>query len=222
VSFEAPVQPVLGPRRSSFPWLAAAVIAVAVTALLVWRPWGGGGPGATAGSHHPAALATSSPIRTPSTTPTPAATSALYPHPPSADSFAPTWSIVGVRELPAGGSLIDQLPLEPRASARFGPLATAACDLGSAPDVGFLPAVNCRLLGVVAPPAGRGWIRMTLIDGSIARAFAVLVTYPPGTEDLAVGLFGAEALSLWPRGGYAFYAVDDTGIGRYLYACLRV
>jgi hypothetical protein len=99
-------------------------------------------------------------------------------------------------------------------------MAIAACDLGPAPDVGFLPAGTFRLLGVVAPHAGKGWIRLSLIDGSIARAFAVLVTYPPGTEDLAVGLFGVEALSLWPRGGYAFYAVDDTGIGRYLYACL--
>lgn len=50
----------------------------------------------------------------------------------------------------------------------------------------------------------------------------MLVTYPPATEDLAVGLFGVEALSLWPGGGYAFYAVDDTGIGRNLYACLGV
>jgi hypothetical protein len=222
VSFEAPVQPVLGPRRSYGPVLMAAIIAVAVTALVVWRPWGGSGRGATAGSPDPAALVGSSPIRTPSSTPTPAPTSALYPHPPSADSFAPIWSVVGVRELPTGGSLIDQLPLEPRASARVGRLATEACDLGPAPDVGFLPAFKFRLLGVVAPHAGRGWIRMSLIDGSIARAFAVLVTYPPGTEDLAVGLFGVEALSLWPRGGYAFYAVDDTGIGRYLYACLRV
>jgi hypothetical protein len=222
VSFEAPVQPVLGPRRSYGPVLIAAIIAVAMTGLLVWRPWAGDGTGSEASSPRPAILATSSPIRPPSSAPTPAATSALYPHPPSADSFAPTWSVVGVRELPAGGSLIDQLPLEPRASARVGPLATAACDIGPAPDVGFLPAVKFRLLGVVAPHAGRGWIRMSLIDGSVARAFAVLVTYPPGTEDLAVGLFGVEALSLWPRGGYAFYAVDDTGIGRYLYACLRV
>jgi hypothetical protein len=145
----------------------------------------------------------------------------LYADPPSADSFAPTWSIVGVREVP-GGLLIDQIPLEPRSSARIGPLATEACDLGPAPDVGFLPAVNFRLLGVVAPHAGQGWIRLSLIDGSIARAFAVLVTYPPGTEDLAVGLFGVETLSLWPRGGYAFYAVDNTGIGHYLYACLRI
>ena len=35
-------------------------------------------------------------------------------------------------------------------------------------------------------------------------------------------LFGVTGLTVWPRGGYAFYAVDDTGIGRYLYACLRV
>jgi hypothetical protein len=221
VSFEAPVQPVLGPWRSSRSGLIAAVIAVVVTALLVWRPWSVG-PGAAAGSPQSAAVVVSSQIQTSSTTPSPAPTSVLYADPPSADSFAPIWSVVGVRELPAGGSLIDQLPLEPRASARVGPLATAACDLGPAPDVGFLPAIKFRLLGVVAPHAGRGWIRLSLIDGSIARAFAVLVTYPPGTEDLAVGLFGVEELSLWPRGGYAFYAVDDTGIGRYLYACLRI
>ena len=220
MSFEAPVQPVLGPRRSFGPVVAAAIVAVAVTGLLVWRPWAGQRPGSQAGSARPVALAPSIPIATPSTTPSPAPTSALYPNPPSADAFAPSWSIVGVRELPAGGSLIDQLPREPRASARVGPLATGACDLGPAPDVAFMWAGTFRLLGVVAPHAGRGWIRLSLIDGSIARAFAVLVTYPPGTDDLAVGLFGVEALSLWPRGGYAFYAVDDTGIGRYLYACL--
>jgi hypothetical protein len=167
-------------------------------------------------------VATSSPIPTLVNTPSPAPTSVLYADPPSADSFAPIWSVVGVRELPAGGSLIDQLPVEPRAAARVGSLATAACDLGPAPDVGFLPAVKFRLLGVVAPHSSHGWIRLSLIDGSIPRAFAVLVTYPLGTEDLAVGLFGVTALSLWPRGGYAFYAVDDTGIGRHLYACLGV
>jgi hypothetical protein len=222
VTFEAPVQPVLGPRHSSGPSLVVAAIALALTALLVWRPWAGGGTGNEASSARPAALVTSSPIPTLVSTPSPAPTSVLYADPPSADSFAPIWSVVGVRELPGGGSLIDQLPLEPRAAARAGPLASAACDLGPAPDVGFLPAVKFRLLGVVAPHAGRGWIRLSLIDGSIARAFAVLVTYPPGTEDLAVGLFGVTALSLWPRGGYAFYAVDDTGIGHYLYACLGV
>lgn len=77
-----------------------------------------------------------------------------------------------------------------------------------------------RLIGVVAPNSGRGWIRLSLIDGSIARAFAVLVSYPPGTQDLAVGLFGTSAYTLWPQGEYRFYAVDDRGTGRYLYACV--
>jgi hypothetical protein len=220
VTFEAPVQPVLGPRRSSGPSLVVAVVAVGLAALLVWRPWASGGIGSEASSPRPAALVASSPTRTPSSTPSPSATSALYANPPSADSFAPTWSLVGVRELSGGGSLIDQFPLEPRATARAGPLAMSTCDRGPANDVVFMWAGTFRLLGVVAPHAGQGWIRLSLIDGSIARAFAVLVTYPPGTEDLAVGLFGVDGLSLWPRGGYAFYAVDDNGIGRYVYACL--
>jgi hypothetical protein len=220
MSFEAPVQPVLGPGSSSGPSLVVAAIAVVLTTLLVWRPWAGPDLGNAASSARPAALVTSSPIPTPSSTPSPAPTSPLYADPPSADAFAPTWSVVGVREVPGGGSLIDQSPLEPRDTARAGPQATSACDLGPASDVGFMRADAFRLLGVVAPHAGRGWIRLSLIDGSIARAFAVLVTYPPGTEDLAVGLFGVDGGALWPRGGYAFYAVDDTGIGRYLYACI--
>jgi hypothetical protein len=220
VSFEAPIQPVLGPRRSAGPSFAAMAVAVAVVALLVWRPWADRGPGTERGATRPVALATSTPIATPSSMPSPAPTSPLYPDPPSADAFAPTWSVVGVREIPGGGALIDQFPLEPRATARAGPQAIGACDLNPAPDVAFLWADTFRLLGVVVPHAGHGWIRLSLIDGSIARAFAELVTYPPGTEDLAVGLFGVEALSLWPRGGYAFYAVDDTGVGRYLYACV--
>jgi hypothetical protein len=220
VSFEAPIQPVLGPRRSAGPSFAATAVAVAVIALRVWRPWADRGPGNGGGSSRPVALATSMPMVAPSSTPSPAPTSPLYADPPSADAFAPTWSVVGVREVPGGGALIDQHPLEPRATARAGPQAIAACDLNPAPDVAFLWAGTFRLLGVVVPHAGHGWIRLSLIDGSIARAFAVLVTYPPGTEDLAVGLFGVEALSLWPRGGYAFYAVDDTGVGRYLYACV--
>jgi hypothetical protein len=222
VSFEAPVQPVLGPRHSSGPGLVVAAGAVALAAVLVWRPWAGAGTGREASSARPAAVTTSSPIPTLVSTPSPGPTSVLYAFPPTADAFAPIWSIVGVRELPGGGSLIDQLPVEPRAAAREGGLASAACDLRPAPDVGFMPAVKFRLLGVVAPHSSHGWIRLSLIDGSIPRAFAVLVTYPPGTEDLAVGLFGVTALSLWPRGGYAFYAVDDTGIGRYLYACLGI
>jgi hypothetical protein len=220
MSFEAPIQPVLGPRRSAGPGIAVTVVAVALIALLVWRPWSDRGPGGGPGAAGPEALATLTPIPTRSSTPSPAATSLLYANPPSADAFAPTWSIVGVREVPGGGSLIDQLPLEPRAAARAGTLAFATCDLNPAPDVAFMWASTFLLLGVVVPHAGRGWIRLSLIDGSMARAFAVLVTYPPGTEDLAVGLFGVSALSLWPRGGYRFYAVDDTGVGRYLYACL--
>ena len=212
MSFQAPVEPV--PARR-YPVALALVGAFLVLAGAVGLGlWSGAasGPGREAGSASAIASVPSSAAPTP--------TSALYGDAPPADRFTPTWSIVGVGELAGGGYSIAQVPLEPRATARRGPLAFATCDLGPAPDVGFLPAGTLRLLGAVALHAGHGWIRLSLIDGSIARAFAVIVSYPPSTKDLAVGLFGVSALSPWPRGGYSFYAVDDKGTGRYLYACL--
>jgi len=221
VSFQAPVEPV--PARR-YPVALALVGAFLVLAGAVGLGlWSGAasGPGREAGSAlPPMSSVRASAIASVPGSATPTATSALYGDAPPADRFTPTWSIVGVGELAGGGYSIAQVPLEPRATARRGLLAFATCDLGPAPDVAFLPAGTLRLLGAVALHAGHGWIRLSLIDGSIARAFAVIVSYPPSTKDLAVGLFGVSALSPWPRGGYSFYAVDDKGTGRYLYACL--
>jgi hypothetical protein len=202
-----------------------AVAALALIALLATHPWAAGSglppvsERAALGPTDAAGAASGASPSSPAPTPTPEPR--LYGSPPPASWFRPTWSVVSVEEVGAAGYVISQLPLEPRISPRTGTLAAFACDLGAAPDVGVLAATTTRLLGAVVPNAGHGWIRLELADGSVVRAFAVLVPYPPGTEDLAVGLFATSSRSLWPPGAYRFYTVDDTGIGRYMYACVE-
>jgi hypothetical protein len=222
VTFETPLQPVVARRQRQGPRLLAAAALITV-ALLASHPWTATspqlGPGSGRAAAAPTALADAI-TGSPSPSPEPTEVPPLYGSPPPANLFDEAWSIVGVRELASGAYSITQQPVEPRAAPRTGDLEASTCDLGPSPDVGRLPSTTLRLLGAVVPNAGHGWIRLTLLDGSVARAFAVLVTYPPGTEDLAVGLFGTSSYSPWPPGGYRFYAVDDTGTGHYLYACV--
>jgi hypothetical protein len=226
MSFESPIQPVVGRGRSIGPILAA--LAVLLVGLVAAHPWGSPEPPPPAGSPLPSPFAPqgqpvsgsgagpTSPVASPSVIDT----SAIYAHPPSADRFQATWSVVGVRALADGGFSISQESLEPRPTPRTGMEESATCDLGPQRDVAFLPADQLQLLGLVAPHAGHGSIRLTLLDGSFAPAFPVAITQPRGTDDLAVGLFGVGARTLWRFGAYRFYAIDDYGVGRYIYACV--
>jgi hypothetical protein len=203
------------PRLIAAAALAAVVIAAA-------HPWSivTSVPGTTSSGAAVAPVTSPSVAANASASPSPASVPRLYGAPPTADRFKPIWSVVAVREFASGEYSIAQQPVEPSVTPLPAAAGASTCDPGAAPDVGFVPGSSVRLLGAVVPNAGHGWIRLTLLDGSIARAFAVLVTYPAGTEDLAVGLFGVSSFELWPAGGYRLYAVDDTGTGRYLYVCL--
>ncbi len=220
MSLEAPVQPVPARRYPVAIVLFGVLLILAGALLLGLSSGAASGPGGEAASALPRTSAVPSSPAASARAVVPSPTSFLYRDPPSADRFVPIWSVVGVRELERRRYAISQADVEPRGEPRTGLLEASTCDLGPAADVGFLPAGELRLLGVVVPRAGHGWIRLSLLDGTAAGAFAVIVSYPPGTQDLAVGLFGVSAYSLWPRGGYRFYAVDDSGTGRYLYACL--
>jgi hypothetical protein len=219
VTFETPLQPVVARRARQTPRVIAAMALVAIV-LVALHPWSASLPeppsDRSAFAARGQANETSQASLVPS--PTPTEVPLLYGSPPPADRFKAEWSVVAVREFGTGEYSIAQQAVEPRSAPRDGTVEASTCDAAAGPDVGTLPGGSVRLIGAVAPNAGHGWIRLTLLDGSVARAFAVLVNYPPGTQDLAVGLFGTS--TLWPPGGYRFYAVDDSGIGRYLYVCL--
>jgi hypothetical protein len=221
VTFETPLQPVVARRARQVPRLIAAT-ALATVIIAAAHPWSivTSVPGTASNDAAFAAATSTTAASSASASASPAPVPRLYGSPPPADRFKPIWSVVAVREFASGEYSIAQQAVDPSVTPHAAASGASTCDPGAGPDVGFVPGSSVRLLGAVVPNAGHGWIRLTLLDGSIARAFAVLVTYPAGTDDLAVGLFGVSSFDMWPPGGYRLYAVDDTGTGRYLYVCL--
>lgn len=227
---ETPIQPV--PARGSRA-IAALVVLLAATGLLVWQPWtgaeGGFGPPATPSPAEPSPTPAAEvfiPTAPPYVSPralTMLPLGSLVAAPPY-DAFRPRWSIVGVSDIPDGEPRVLQLPVVTTSGFVEGRSPAEVCVLGRLRTaiVVQLPARRYRLIGIAAPASGvAGPTELTRVDRVALTAYEVPVRVPDGvTPRAAIRVFATSTLGPWDEGAYRFLTEDGTGRPHFLYACV--
>jgi hypothetical protein len=239
MTFETPLQPVPA-RRGRV--VGVLVAAVALAAVLVWRPWSASpdpGP-APAGSgvaeaSQPATTSTASgpvPTERPTPVPTP------YQHPvaatlvgsmpfvagPTLDQFRPRWGVVGVLDQPDGAVDVRQVAVTPTSGLIEGHAADDICRVAIVGSslVAVLPAGTMRLFGIAAPASAiAGATELTRMDGTALSVNELAVR--PGAGDapnVAAHLFVQTDTARWAAGTYRFHTEGPDGQPLFVYACL--